>query len=158
MNYFNKIISGSAVLLAMGVNLGCNSKNLNIPPPTVSEVSYFSNENEFKTAIFGCYALLSDYYSSSNIPGGSGSAANNLPGCTASDDFSHQLGDPGETMLATALQYRATGSCPAASLKREQREAKPVLVRSPARENRILRRLSGGAKSGQAYRQQAPDA
>ncbi|HEX7643147.1 MAG TPA: DUF4214 domain-containing protein [Noviherbaspirillum sp.] len=97
-------------------------------------------------------------YADGFIPGGSGSAANNLPGCTASDDFSHQLGDPGETMLATALQYRATGSCPAASLKREQREAKPVLVRSPARENRILRRLSGGAKSGQAYRQQAPDA
>jgi hypothetical protein len=73
MNHFNKITLGSAVLLAMGGNLGCNSKNLNIPPPTVSEVSYFSNENEFKTAIFGCYALLSDYYSSSNIPGGSGS-------------------------------------------------------------------------------------
>ncbi|HVY74829.1 MAG TPA: RagB/SusD family nutrient uptake outer membrane protein [Puia sp.] len=73
MNYFSKILSGTVVLLALGTNFGCNSKSLDIPPPTPAESNYFSNENEYKTAIFGVYALLSDYYSSSNIPGGSGS-------------------------------------------------------------------------------------
>jgi carboxyl-terminal processing protease len=36
-----------------------------------------------------------------------------IAGCSVSDDFSKELGDPQEAMLATALGYRATGSCPA---------------------------------------------
>jgi carboxyl-terminal processing protease len=36
-----------------------------------------------------------------------------FPGCSVADDFTHSLGDPGETRLATALQYRTSGSCPA---------------------------------------------
>jgi hypothetical protein len=34
------------------------------------------------------------------------------PGCAMPDDFTHELGDENEAMLAAALQYRATGSCP----------------------------------------------
>lgn len=81
-------------------------------------------------------------YADGFVPGGTGGTGNDLPGCEASDDFAHQLGDPGENMLSIALQYRAKGSCPAtANLKRQQRMEHPVLVRSPARENRILRKL-----------------
>jgi carboxyl-terminal processing protease len=36
-----------------------------------------------------------------------------VPGCSVSDDFSRELGDPQEGLLAAALSYRATGSCPA---------------------------------------------
>jgi hypothetical protein len=35
-----------------------------------------------------------------------------LPGCEVADDFSRELGNPDERMLATALSYRETGSCP----------------------------------------------
>ncbi|MBB66535.1 peptidase [Alteromonas sp. KS69] len=35
-----------------------------------------------------------------------------LPGCDVEDDFTASLGDPEEAMLAAALEYSATGSCP----------------------------------------------
>ncbi|GJL90550.1 S41 family peptidase [Hyphococcus sp.] len=35
------------------------------------------------------------------------------PGCVVADDFSHELGDEAEALLAAALNYRATSSCPA---------------------------------------------
>jgi len=35
-----------------------------------------------------------------------------VPGCTVADDFSNQLGDSKEGMLAAALTYIETGSCP----------------------------------------------
>ena len=38
-----------------------------------------------------------------------------IPGCSVSDDFETELGDETEGMLAAALQYRTTGSCPAPS-------------------------------------------
>ncbi len=38
-----------------------------------------------------------------------------IPGCAVADDFSKQLGDPTERLLATALDYRDTGTCPAPS-------------------------------------------
>jgi carboxyl-terminal processing protease len=37
------------------------------------------------------------------------------PTCQVADDFGHALGDPLEGRLAAALNYRATGVCPAAS-------------------------------------------
>jgi carboxyl-terminal processing protease len=37
-----------------------------------------------------------------------------VPGCSVADDFSHALGDPAEGRLASALSYRATGTCPVA--------------------------------------------
>jgi carboxyl-terminal processing protease len=38
-----------------------------------------------------------------------------MPGCAVADDFSTELGNPGEALLAAALNYRATGSCPTPS-------------------------------------------
>jgi len=35
-----------------------------------------------------------------------------LPGCAVSDDLSRELGDPSEALLAAALEFRATRSCP----------------------------------------------
>jgi hypothetical protein len=34
------------------------------------------------------------------------------PHCPVAEDFNHQLGDPKEILLKTALAYRASGSCP----------------------------------------------
>jgi carboxyl-terminal processing protease len=81
-------------------------------------------------------------YADGFIPGGTGSTANNLPGCMVADDFTKQLGDTSEARLAAVLQYRATGTCPALSSKEMVRvaHAEPIMKRSPARENRILRR------------------
>ena len=36
--------------------------------------------------------------------------------CAATDDLDHALGDPAERLLATALSFRLTGSCPAATM------------------------------------------
>ena len=87
-------------------------------------------------------------YADGFIPAGTGTTANNLPGCQEADDFTKQLGDPTEANLAAALQYRANGSCPAASavgtskwLARFTR-GQPVMNRGAARENRIM----GGAR------------
>jgi hypothetical protein len=35
-----------------------------------------------------------------------------IPNCQAAENFNHQLGDPEEILLKTALTYRANGSCP----------------------------------------------
>ena len=69
-----------------------------------------------------------------------------LPGCSVLDDFNHEIGDPSEARLAAALSYRASGgSCPAAPTgavfksQDEETAGEGVLVKSPWRENRILR-------------------
>ena len=71
------------------------------------------------------------------------------PTCSASDDFSHALGDPLENQLNTALGYRATTTCAplVGSASRSvalatslNPTAKPMLVRNAFRENRILRK------------------
>ncbi|HEY2402526.1 MAG TPA: S41 family peptidase [Steroidobacteraceae bacterium] len=71
-----------------------------------------------------------------------------LPGCVVQDDFTHTLGDQNESLLFSALSYRATGSCgtPPAGLgenvgaKRMSRGTQPgYLVRSRMKEIRILR-------------------
>ncbi|MEP7374671.1 MAG: RagB/SusD family nutrient uptake outer membrane protein [Chitinophagaceae bacterium] len=56
------------------IYLACNKKSLDRPSPTQSEGTYFANEAQFRTAILGVYATLTDYYSSSNAGGGFGSA------------------------------------------------------------------------------------
>jgi C-terminal processing protease CtpA/Prc len=40
------------------------------------------------------------------------------PTCNVQDDMKHTLGDPAEGLLAAALSYRATNSCPASSTAR----------------------------------------
>jgi len=65
------------------------------------------------------------------------------PTCAVADDFTHALGDPAENQLEVALALRNGGTCitPVAKQSKQASEAKPppVLVRSPARENRIYR-------------------
>ncbi len=63
------------------------------------------------------------------------------PGCVVADDFTHDLGDPAEARLASALNFRSGGSCPAATSRAEALSAAAAdvtLVRNPFVENRIL--------------------
>jgi hypothetical protein len=65
--YILTITSLATVILT---NITCNKKLLDIAPPTASELTYFSSENAFKTAIMGAYASLTDFYSSTNESAG----------------------------------------------------------------------------------------
>jgi carboxyl-terminal processing protease len=70
-----------------------------------------------------------------------------VPGCSVADDFSAALGDVIEGRLTTALAYRAGQGCPAPSgsapvaspLAKSGGGIELRILRSPARENRILR-------------------
>ena len=68
------------------------------------------------------------------------------PTCQAADDFTHQRGDTAETMLSSALAYRATGTCPVnANLPKfvkAQTGAAYQLVRPASKEMRILTPMS----------------
>ena len=67
------------------------------------------------------------------------------PTCAVADDFAHALGDPDENQLEVALALRSTGACVAplgtrpGALALGDAPQRPVLVRSPLRENRIYR-------------------
>jgi C-terminal processing protease CtpA/Prc len=88
---------------------------------------------------FGDYA---DGFSPANTIGG---ATALVPGCSVADDFSAALGDVSEDRLATALAYRVGQGCPAPSgfaplsLEKSGGGVERLILRSPARENRILR-------------------
>lgn len=71
-----------------------------------------------------------------------------VPGCEVADDFEYELGDTNEARLATALAFRASNhqSCSTSSgssLSSQKMETSTAtegyLIRSPWRENRILR-------------------
>lgn len=62
------------ITLTLVIYMACNKKSLNVPSPTQSEGTYFTNEAEFRTAIMGAYSVLIDFYSSSNAGGGFGNA------------------------------------------------------------------------------------
>ena len=85
-------------------------------------------------------------YADGFIPGGTGGAGNDLPGCVVADDFTEPLGNPAEARLAAALQYRANASCPAVAIgppgtvKHGTPARHPLLVRGPAHESKILLR------------------
>lgn len=66
------------------------------------------------------------------------------PACRVADDFTRALGDPAEARLAAALERLATGACPAEGAKAAGPD--PVLVRPPARENRLLRPPGGSRR------------
>ena len=46
-----------------------------------------------------------------------------VKGCVVADDFNHLLGDPDEAMLAAALEYQSSGTCPATVEKTAQRHS-----------------------------------
>jgi membrane-associated protease RseP (regulator of RpoE activity) len=56
------------------------------------------------------------------------------PTCRADDDLTQALGDPAEGVLAAALSYRATGTCPAVALRSRQISGGMQLVRPEAKE------------------------
>ncbi|MES2944361.1 MAG: S41 family peptidase [Pseudomonadota bacterium] len=88
-------------------------------------------------------------YADGFVPGGTGSAANNMRGCAVADDFSKQLGDVTEGRLAAALRYRSSGSCGGATSSASSSSQafkalaaaapEPLLGRSAVRENRLYR-------------------
>jgi carboxyl-terminal processing protease len=104
--------------------------------------TYFSIQ--FKGVNAKTFGDYSDGFSPANVVGAAGEK---IAGCSVQDDFDHQLGDINEARLAAALQYRATGTCPTppagpVALGKTQfgepaRDG--VMIRSPLRENRILR-------------------
>ncbi len=51
-----------------------------------------------------------------------------LSGCAVADDFTNPLGDANEALLKTALSYRSSGSCPAASSISSQQGFAPALA------------------------------
>ena len=115
-------------------------------------VTYFSIQFQgINAKSFGSY---SDGFTPANAATAVGVS---IPGCAVADDFTHALGDSNEGLLATALGYQATASCPAPSAVRPT----PVLtagayvppiangrvVKSFWRENRIERTVAHGAVS-----------
>ncbi len=61
-----------------------------------------------------------------------------IEGCSVADDYTHQLGDPAEGLLAAALAYRVSGAagCPVAS-----GFAAPGLVAHISRPNALMNRI-----------------
>jgi hypothetical protein len=88
-----------------------------------------------------------DYVNGFAPANGIDEATTPLPGCSVADDLSAALGDVSEDRLAAALAYRAGQGCPAPSgfaprplsLEASGRGIERLILRSPARENRILR-------------------
>ena len=84
-------------------------------------------------------------YADGFIPGGTGSLANNVPGCAVADDFTKPLGDIAEGRIAAALKYRSSGSCGAAGAGVSAQTAamlvpEPMLAgRSVLQQNRFYR-------------------
>jgi hypothetical protein len=107
-------------------------------PQDNCSVTYFTVQFKgVNNAGFGDYA---DGFS----PGGNGVPANHLPGCVVADDFTKPLGDSSEARLASALQYRANGTCPvtavaARSVAPSVSTGETLSGRSPIWENRFLR-------------------
>jgi hypothetical protein len=89
-------------------------------------------------------------YTDGFFPGDPGSMdMAEVPGCSAADDFTKQLGDPTEGRLAAALAYRETGACAAPAVVGSSPELSKadtplattdgVVYRSPWDSNRIMR-------------------
>ncbi|HEX3475602.1 MAG TPA: S41 family peptidase [Kofleriaceae bacterium] len=75
-------------------------------------------------------------YADGFVPGGV------FQGCTTADDFTHALGDPAEGLIAAALQYRASSTCPARApmTVAPLAPASGAVIPKPAwRQNRIVR-------------------
>jgi hypothetical protein len=76
--------------------------------------TYFSIQ--FKGVNAAGFGDYSDGFAAQNSAAAGSLAADAvLPGCAVADDFSHALGSPSEARVASALQYRADGTCLATS-------------------------------------------
>ncbi len=81
-------------------------------------------------------------FSGTNAQGFGDYADGFSPTCGASDDLAHELGDASETLLATALAHRASGTCPLAATRESAQSrtgAWSLVMRTPAREAKLLR-------------------
>lgn len=65
-------------------------------------------------------------YSDGFIPSSTDNNQDRVKGCKVADDLSHALGDPNEALLAAALQLRATGTCPSATARGQQKMSADV--------------------------------
>ena len=63
-------------------------------------------------------------YADGFVPSSTDNGQDFVRGCTVADDFDHLLGDPDEAMLAAALEYRDTGSCPTTTKVSKRHSAK----------------------------------
>ena len=115
--------------------------------------TYFSIEfRGVNAANFGDYT---DGFSPANTTHDLGTL---VPGCSVADDFSHNMGDPAELRIATALSFRASNNqtCPTASGSSPERVSKAslnglrdaeawrlVVSKPAARLNRVLRMSRG---------------
>jgi carboxyl-terminal processing protease len=88
-----------------------------------------------------------DYSDGFSPPGAGGAGNTELEGCAVADDFSHALGDPEESRLAAAFEYREIGNCigfeSANSSARKSAQGKSsdsaIIIPKPLwRQNRIL--------------------
>ena len=70
----------------------------------------FSQDNNCTLAFFGIE------FEGRNQKGAVTPVTGITPTCSASDDLDRQLGDPAERMLATALTWQRTGTCPVAAV------------------------------------------
>jgi hypothetical protein len=102
-------------------------------PPDNCGVTYFSIQFQGVNAKdFGNYP---DGFTPENTVATEGVL---VPGCSVADDFGHDLGNPAEGLLASALGYRATGVCPVppSGLQLASR-ASGIAIKSLWRQNRI---------------------
>ncbi|WP_082191624.1 S41 family peptidase [Cellvibrio sp. pealriver] len=60
-------------------------------------------------------------YSDGFIPSTTDNGMDRVKGCSVADNLTYQLGDSNEPLLAAALQLRATGICPTASTRGQQK-------------------------------------
>jgi carboxyl-terminal processing protease len=62
-----------------------------------------------------------------------------LPGCSVADDFAHPLGDAAEGLLASALSYQSSGTCPVPPSGMAVPSVSGQSIKSIWQQNRILR-------------------
>lgn len=62
-------------------------------------------------------------YADGFVPSSSDNGQDFVQGCVVADDFEHLLGDPNEAMLAAALEYQSSGSCPVTTNKTAKRHS-----------------------------------
>lgn len=102
-------------------------------PPDNCGVTYFSIQFQGVNAKnFGSYP---DGFTPANTLATEGVL---VPGCSVADDFTHDLGNPAEGLLASALGYRATSVCPVPPSGLQARTT-GIAIKSMWRQNRISR-------------------
>jgi hypothetical protein len=124
---------GVQVIQIGGVTCG---KPYGFYPQDNCGTTYFSIEFQ------GVNAKMFGDYPDGFTPGGNTPAS--FPGCPVSDDFTHALGDPNESLLYVAASYALTASCavPPAGLSPQPPahvHAPGAAIRSPIRQLRLLR-------------------